>query len=279
MRLLVAQTALLEQLSLPLKQRNLATVSLALDEAETPEYRSALANPWRLDVLAASFFLLSRPESVTGADRDQLLERLRRAENGPQSTPQLWQRLTFLYEQLKAPEDADRVLGKFVATSKEAKASAQAILAQAGLASLRGNGTEARRVLEEGLSDTSLSAEDRQQIELGLVNLDRAAGDLQAALARLAKVADANRPAPASVVAQIVELRSTRDKPRPPKAGKPSFAISKAKAHFSRTTIRRGDWHKTHAAAATRPWPRPNSCRRSWPRPAPTGRRFKSSRA
>ncbi len=160
--LALAYIRLQQQRLLPQSERDWAPFQQELAQARTPKDGKPLIAVWRIPLLEAQYKKARAEEQQKGEEAaQQMLTTLRNLEKGNASSQALMQQLVTLYQELEAPKDADRAIGKFVELAKD---SLESYTLPAWTYAGRGEYQRAHKLLETKIVEIDdLDNSDRRQ--------------------------------------------------------------------------------------------------------------------
>jgi tetratricopeptide (TPR) repeat protein len=171
--LMSANFRLEQELNLPPEQRNWEPFQQALAAAQDPQRKPPLTAPWRVQILAAKYSLLTAEEQ--GQKEQKIKETaalLRSLETQYPDSPELLQALIPLYDRMGRYSDVERILNSLDKSSE--KPGSESYILRAQLLVKQKQFDRAREVLQTGLQ--KLSEPDRDPLRAELLRVDMAAG-------------------------------------------------------------------------------------------------------
>lgn len=129
--------------------------AIAYLEAAKVEFQA----PWRVDFLHADYCLIEGDAQDPERGTIAAMEILKAAEKKHSAAPEFLAQLSLIYEQLKQPQDADRIVDELRKLSEQ---SLEAAIIAAHIAAIRKDYDRATRILDG--TDKSLSAKDESRV-------------------------------------------------------------------------------------------------------------------
>lgn len=201
----LARARFLQQLTVPVKERNWEAFQTAMARAEQAASGGGMTEPWRVTQLKAEYTVLlggTQKDQAAQARRDAV-QLLHQAEESHRDSIPLLRMLVVDFERFGDPAGADRALARLRELSPE---SAEVYVLQSQLHRRRRQPADAQRVIEEGLA--KLPAGSHLRLRQELVAISSAAGNAEQAKQELVKLADSNPP-DLEAVFQLAELALT----------------------------------------------------------------------
>lgn len=174
---ILASACFQQQLIVPADERVWGRFETAMSNAFKRIDDGTLAEPWRVDLLQADYFLASTSESkATEEGRNKAVEVLRSAESKYPQVGSFWKAIPLIYQRLAQPADADRCLDILSALPKSETAAS---LIRARILSTRGQYELAEQTLLK--LQSKAGANDPIEIQREVINIKLAKRDFAGA--------------------------------------------------------------------------------------------------